>query len=213
MCYEITCLLCLRDGREGKMSTSYYGESGKNMHCRSREHISKFNSKSTKLQNESAFLKHLESSHGGRDKAKSFSEYFDITILKAYRKPFTKCVEEGTFISNHNGELLNSKSEWHQAKIIRTTTTVVQGGADIARLGVLQQVRGQGAGGEGQGGGQQARGQVAGLGGQGGEQQARGQAAGHGGQGGGQGGVQGGVQGAGVQQPQDQIRRRSPRGH
>ena len=117
--------------------------------------------------------------------------------MKAYIKPFTKCVEEGTFISNHNGELLNSKSEWHQAKIIRTTTTVVQGGADIARLGVLQQVRGQAAGGEGQGGGQQARVQ----------------AAGRGGQGGGQSGVQGGVQGAGVQQPQDQIRRRSPRGH
>ena len=42
-------------------------------------------------------------------------------------------VEEGTFISNHKGELLNSKSEWHQAKIIRTTTQVIQGGADLLR--------------------------------------------------------------------------------
>ena len=169
------------------MATSYFGESGKNMDCRSREHISKFNSKSKKLQNESAFLKHLESSHGGRDKAKHFSDYFDITILKAYRKPFTKCVEEGTYIANHNGELLNSKSEWHQAKLIRTTTAVVQGGADI-----LQQGRRQAAGSGVQGGGQQGRGHddV-------------------------QGGLQGGVQGAGagVQQPQEQRRRRSPRGH
>ena len=42
-------------------------------------------------------------------------------------------VEEGTFISNHKGELWNSKSEWHQAKIIRTTTQVIQGGADLLR--------------------------------------------------------------------------------
>ena len=56
-------------------------------------------------------------------------------ILKAYKKPFTMLVEEGTFISNHKGELLNSKSEWHQAKIIRTTTQVIQGGADLLRQG------------------------------------------------------------------------------
>ena len=40
-------------------------------------------------------------------------------------------VEEGTYISSHKGELLNSRNEWHQAKIIRTTTRVVQGGADV----------------------------------------------------------------------------------
>ena len=51
------------------------------------------------------------------------------------------CVEEGTYISSHKGELLNSKSEWHQAKLIRTTTSVVQGGADV-----LRQQRGQGGG-------------------------------------------------------------------
>ena len=44
-------------------------------------------------------------------------------------------VEEGTYISSHKGELLNSKSEWHQAKIIRTTTRVVQGGAESLRQG------------------------------------------------------------------------------
>ena len=54
------------------------------------------------------------------------------------------CVEEGTYIANHKGELLNSKSEWHQAKLIRTTTRVVQGGADSLR----QQGVGGGRGGE-----------------------------------------------------------------
>ena len=39
------------------------------------------------------------------------------------QKPFTMLVEEGTIISK--GELLNSKNEWHQAKIIRTMTKIL----------------------------------------------------------------------------------------
>ena len=66
----------------------------------------------------------------GRTKQK-FLNYFSIEILKAYNKPFTKCVEEGNPIANHQGDLLNSKSKWHQAKVIRTTVTVVQGGAEV----------------------------------------------------------------------------------
>ena len=89
--------------------------------------------------------KHLMNSHGGKSDDKTFSDYFEFKILKAYQKPFTMLVEEGTYISHHKGELLNSKNEWHQAKIIRTTTRVVQGGADV--LGVERQgdgVRGNG---------------------------------------------------------------------
>ena len=68
-----------------------------------------------------------------------------ITLIKAYKKPFTKCVEEGTYIASNKGEVLNSKSEWHQAKIIRTTTRVMQGGAEVLRQqegGVGQQQEG-----------------------------------------------------------------------
>ena len=49
--------------------------------------------------------------------------------------------EEGTYIASNKYEVLNSKSEWHQAKILRTTTTVVQGGAEV-----LRQQPGQGTG-------------------------------------------------------------------
>ena len=38
-------------------------------------------------------------------------------------------VEKGAYISNIGEVLLNSKKEWQQAKIIRTNTKVVQGGA------------------------------------------------------------------------------------
>ena len=88
--------------------------------------------------------------HGGKDDEKEFSDYFEIQILKSYKKPFTRLVEEGTFIASHNGELLNSKSEWHQAKVVRTTTQVIQGGAEVVRT---QQVGGLGGhGGHGGGG-------------------------------------------------------------
>ena len=42
----------------------------------------------------------------------------------------TRVIELGTFIVNFEAELLNSKSEWHQPKDIRTT--ILQGGAELA---------------------------------------------------------------------------------
>ena len=70
VCYQITCKLCLEAGKTDESATCYYGETGKNIHCRSKEHISKFNSKTEKLRLESAFFKHLESKHGEDLKAK-----------------------------------------------------------------------------------------------------------------------------------------------
>ena len=45
----------------------------------------------------------------------------------------TRLVEEGTFIASHKEELLKSKSEWHQTKVVATTTQVVHGGAEPCR--------------------------------------------------------------------------------
>ena len=42
----------------------------------------------------------------------------------------TRQTEEGTFMINTQGELLNSKTEWHQPKIVRTT--IYTGGAELA---------------------------------------------------------------------------------
>ena len=86
-----------------------FGESGKIMHCRAKEQASKFQSKTDHVRNESAFHKHLLNTHGGRDNSKTFSDYFEIIILKSYTKSFTKCVEEGTLIANHKGEVKNLK--------------------------------------------------------------------------------------------------------
>ena len=87
------------------------------------------------------------------DQNKTFPDYFTIHILQAYNKPLTKCVAEGTLIFNHQGDLLNLNSEWHPAKVIHTTVTVVQGGADVltqqlAQGGRAEQVQ-AGKGGQG----------------------------------------------------------------
>ena len=48
--------------------------------------------------------------HGGVPVNKEFIDLFAIKkkIVKAYKKPLIRNVEEGTFIANHNGEILNS---------------------------------------------------------------------------------------------------------
>ena len=79
----------------------------------SKEQVSKFNSKTKTTRNYSAFMKHPINSHCGREQEKTFSYYFEIPILKAYKKAFTQFIEEGTYIASHQGEVLKSKSEWH----------------------------------------------------------------------------------------------------
>ena len=88
ICYRVSCLSCLRAGRQADVRAylecaCYYGESAKNMHCRSKEHVAKFNSKSEKIQAESAFYKHLLSTLGGKSDKLNFSDYFEIQILTA----------------------------------------------------------------------------------------------------------------------------------
>ena len=58
----------------------------------------------------------LKSGLNGYRDMKNVSDFFEVEMLKAHRKPFTRLVEEGTYISSHWWKLLNSKSEWHQAK-------------------------------------------------------------------------------------------------
>ena len=108
---------------------AFIGETGENMHTRAKSHLTKFYSKVQKTRESSAFLKHIENTHGGLKDGDKFEDYFEISIMKAYKKPLTRNIEEGTFIVNYNGEILNSKNEWHQPKIIRTT--IVQGGAEV----------------------------------------------------------------------------------
>ena len=82
------------------------------------------------IRESSAFYKHLENKHGGITLGSTFGDNFSVEIVKAYNKPMTRQTEEGTFMINVKGELLNSKTEWHQPKWIRTT--IYTGGAELA---------------------------------------------------------------------------------
>ena len=130
VCYEIKCIICLRAGCSNpKDSDTYFGETGQNLHTRIKSHVSKFNSKQLRIKETSAFYKHLVIKHENTQwEGKTFDELFEVKALKSYEKVFTRVVEEGTFMVKHNGEILNSKSEWHQPKIIRAT--ILQGGAE-----------------------------------------------------------------------------------
>ena len=92
-------------------------------------YFSKFKSKTEKIKSSSPFYKHLKNSHKDNSD-QEFKECFEVKIVKAYQKPLTRQTEEGTLIINTKGDLLNSKSEWHQPKIIRTTINT--GGAELA---------------------------------------------------------------------------------
>ena len=103
VCYRVTCLLYLRAGHpaEHDVYDDAGRQSGKNAHCRIKEHVSKFSSKTAKVREESAFFKHLENTHGGKAEDKTFADHYEVRILKACKKPFTMCMEEGTYMSSH----------------------------------------------------------------------------------------------------------------
>ena len=93
--YRNPCKLC---------KAAYLGETGENMHTRMKSHLTKFNSKVKATQESSAFFKHLSNTHGIK-KSKSFEDYFEVIIVKAYKKPLTRCIEEGTFIVHFKGKV------------------------------------------------------------------------------------------------------------
>ena len=143
--YKIRCKLCLLAGEPE--STEYDGETGKNMHSRCKEHVSKYNSKQLHIKKESPFIKHLENKHKDVDSTKEkFENVYDVKVVKSFRKVITRLVDEGNRIAAQEGESLNSKSEWHQPRIIRSV--IVSGGAEM--------VAGRGAGGFLRAGGQGA---------------------------------------------------------
>ena len=115
------------------------------MHKRMKEHLTKFRSKNQETRESSAFYKHIESEHGGVKQGECFETYFPaVNIVKAYTKVLNRNIEEGTFMINHAGEVLNSKTEWNQPRIIRTT--ILQGGAEMLGGRVLPTPRTGGAG-------------------------------------------------------------------
>ena len=92
-----------------------------------KSHLSKFNSKKLDIRESSAFYKDLQNKHGGLAAGSMFGDYFIVELVQAYNKPMTRQTEEGTFMINVKGELLNSKTEWHQPALYRIQHEVERG--------------------------------------------------------------------------------------
>ena len=125
--YKLDCRHCLLDGRR----STYIGESGKNGHCRILEHQSKFRSKKLDVKEESAFYKHMALAHSDIYKTGDELEvHFNFEVLKVFKFPLDREVDEGVRMVMHTGVLLNSKTEWFSPSIVRTT--IEKGGAEMA---------------------------------------------------------------------------------
>ena len=74
---------------------------------------SKFRSKVQKVKEGSAFYIHMVNQHADVELTnKPLDEFFEVNILKAYQKVFTRLVDEGTQLNAHNGPILNSKKSF-----------------------------------------------------------------------------------------------------
>ena len=50
-----------------------------------------------------------------------------MKVVRSFRDPMSRQVTEAVLIKNHQGELLNSKSEFYQPSLIRIRNEIVRG--------------------------------------------------------------------------------------
>ena len=94
-----------------------------------KDHELKFRSKLLHIRQGSAFYIHMVNEH--KDICligQPIDKFFEVNTLKAYQSILTRLVDGGTHIRKYQGPILNSKSEWHQPKIIRNV--IIQGGSE-----------------------------------------------------------------------------------
>ena len=109
--YEDKCKLC------GEADAKYFGESARNLYTRAKEHEKKF-----MRQDENSFMfKHQTEYHNNQPPDWSFK------VVKSFKDPLSRQVGEAMLIKNHQGILLNSKAEFHQAPLVRVRQEIVRG--------------------------------------------------------------------------------------
>ena len=112
ICYKYTC-------RYENCDAFYTGESSKNLFTRNTWHQTKYNSK--KQQTESFMFKHQQEKHNGE------AADFKMEVLKSFPDCLSRQAAEAIYISKTNGEILNSKSEFHQPPIVQVRREISRG--------------------------------------------------------------------------------------
>ena len=102
--YEAKCMECA--------DAKYIGESDRNLFTRGSEH----------LKNKNGFIvKHQSEKHSGE------LPNFKWKVLKTFRDPLSRQTAEAVSIRRHEGELLNSKAEFHQPPLVQVRSEILRG--------------------------------------------------------------------------------------
>ena len=129
--YQICCETCLGAGKV----TTYEGETGRNAFSRGLEHQQGLRQKSEK----SALWKHCVNEHSSQEAE------FSMKIVGCHSSCLGRQVCEAVRISRTEAEIiLNSKSEFHQAPIVRVVAT-----SGLQEEQTSAAIQGVGAGGAG----------------------------------------------------------------
>ena len=128
--YKIECQGCLAAGK----SAEYEGESARNGFSRGLEHQDSLRNE----REDSPLWKHCQLVHNGE------KQTFSMSVVGSFQSCLERQINEAVRISSNTADyILNSKSEFHQAPIVRVVTTnglqTEQGEEEVA-------VRGRGGG-------------------------------------------------------------------
>ena len=89
----------------------YWGETGRDGYARGGEHLKGCRDK----DKENALWKHIEGEHGGE----KGDEIFTMRIDRGFKKALARQICEGVAIETCEGQVLNSKAEWNNSRIVR----------------------------------------------------------------------------------------------
>ena len=108
--YKIECQGCLAAGK----SAEYEGESARNGFSRGLEHQDSLR----KEREDSPLWKHCQLVHNGE------KQTFSMSVVGSFQSCLERQINEAVRISSNTADhILNSKSEFHQAPIVRVVTT------------------------------------------------------------------------------------------
>ena len=112
--YRGVCKECKKEN----ISSAYIGETGKNLFIRSKQHVSGLRNKNT----ENAFYKHWQNCHEVplENESRRMNNY-EFRVDGNFRDAMARQINEMVRMTNFQGTLLNSKSEWNAPPIVRIT--------------------------------------------------------------------------------------------
>ena len=102
--------------------TKYIGMTGRSLHCRSLEHIDKYN----RQDPTSVLLKHVRMCHS-TEMGASVNRLFRMEQLSSHRSNLHRAVTEALYIdSSKDGTLINEKGGFGRTKLVRFEPVVTQ---------------------------------------------------------------------------------------